>query len=147
LKDFERALAPARQQLRDMSALRAAIAGEREDSRKQLVRTVLAAAEALEIVEGSLASLVERVQGVDAMTGVARSIVEAAWERLEEAGVCRDGARGEPIDPSRHRVVESRGPEGDVRVVARVVKPGLLLKDRRIREAWVVAGPQEDGNG
>jgi molecular chaperone GrpE (heat shock protein) len=147
VNDLEQVLASARRQLRDMTAERSAVAAEREASRKDASRAALAAAEALEIVEGSLAALVERLENADAGPRLTFAILAAAWERLEGAGVCRDGVPGEPIDPSRHRVVESRGPEGGARVVARVVKPGLRLNERRIREAWVVAGPEEEGNG
>jgi len=144
---------------RDVSAERAKLAAQEDASQDDAARAVIAAAEALEVVKGSLAALVEQLGGGDTVPGAARAIVEAAWERLEGAGVRRDGAVGEPIDPSRHRVVGSHedgsprsdkerdGQEGHVRVVARVVKPGLRLGDRRIRAAWVVAGPQEDVNG
>ncbi len=59
---------------------------------------------------------------------------------LEIAGVAVDLRVGGPVDPDRHRVVETvpRG-DGPGGVVVKIARPGYALGERRIRDADVVA--------
>jgi len=125
-------------------ALRA-VARERRDAAlalgaagKDAARVVVAAVEAVEVLEETLAGCLERLDP-DARAAV-RAALGAAWEGLEAAGVVRDGTVGEPVDLGRHRVVEARG--GGVRVVE-VVAPGVVFRGTRVRAAAVVAGAEE----
>lgn len=114
------------------------------ETRDELVRArqgaekvALAGLEAFELVEDTVAGL------RDAMGAEVRQALEAALsgasEQLRRAGIDLDGAEGEVVDPSRHRVVKSTAPSGLLpnRVKA-VWRSGARFRGQRIRQAEVV---------
>jgi molecular chaperone GrpE (heat shock protein) len=142
---IEAARAAARDALRESAQARRESAKAGDEAREDLVRLAVSAVEGLE-------TLAETAAGsLDALTPEAREAVgiavQAAWERLESAGVSLDGEAGEAVDLSRHRVVKRLGPDGGGSdVVAEVVSRGILFKGARVRAAAVVARRTDGAN-
>lgn len=135
---------------RAAEVLRAASARRRDSERAQqqssrdLSRVALAAVEGLEALtdalEGLEGDLPESTRELLALSS------RAAWERLEAAGVVRDGRMGEPVDLSRHRVTKTVA-QGTPGTVAAVITPGVTFAGTRVRDAvvWVVG--EREGHG
>jgi molecular chaperone GrpE len=68
---------------------------------------------------------------------------------LDEMGVERFGAEGEPFDPARHEALFfDTDPHATDQRVASVVRPGYRIGNRLVRPAQVgVVGPDPDGTG
>jgi hypothetical protein len=132
----------ARDLVRALARERQHAAADLHQCRAELVAVVLAAVEGLEAVRG----ITEAFEGVlppeaaEALSTAARG----AWERLEMAGVVRDGAVGESLDVARHKVVKRR-PSSDVvpNTVVQVLSPGIVFGKERLREAAVVVSKAE----
>jgi molecular chaperone GrpE (heat shock protein) len=131
--------ARASEVLRAATAERRAAERERQQARAELGRVALAAVEALETVADTLEGL------RDELPANVRELValssKAAWERLEAAGITRDGREGEPLDLTRHRVLKTVA-GARPGAVAAVLTPGITLGGARLRDAVVSAGPE-----
>lgn len=127
------------------SAVVAELVGERRTRSAELsqcregaVRLVLAAADAVELLEQTSAAVAAGLPSAD--REALRVAAHAAWQRLEAAGVERFGKVGEPVDRARHEVVKSLGRRrSGGGVVAEVVSPGVRFQGRQLRAAAVVA--------
>ena len=113
-------------------------------SRTHLVHEVaLAAVEAHELLADAVAQY-----GADLSEEARHAldlIREAAVERLDRAGVRLDGAAGEALDLSRHRVLKARRRAGlDGPRVTTVVRAGISVDGARVRAAEVVIEEPED---
>jgi hypothetical protein len=136
----------ARQQAQDL--LRA-FAEERKradsslhQSRADLRAVVLAAVEGIEAFVGVALALGESLPVESSRT--LATAAQGAWERLELAGVKRDGAVGEALDVARHKVVKRRASEGALpNTVVQVLSPGIVFAGERLREAAVVISKAE----
>jgi hypothetical protein len=136
----------ARQQAQDL--LRA-LAEERKraesrssQSRADLRAVVLAAVEGIETFVGVAQALRESLPALSSR--ILATAAEGAWERLELAGVVRDGALGEPVDVARHKVVKRRASEGALpNTVVQVLRPGIVFAGERLRDAAVVVSKAE----
>jgi molecular chaperone GrpE (heat shock protein) len=141
---IERVRTRAAEVLRAAAAERRDSERARQQSAGDMARVVLAAVEGLETLTDALDGL------GDELPDRARELValsaRAAWERLEGAGVVRDGRVGEPVDLSRHRVLKTvaEGPPG---TVAAVLTPGVTFAGTRIREAVVSVVDESRGHG
>jgi molecular chaperone GrpE (heat shock protein) len=143
------ALAVVRQQAQDLLRLLAAerkrADSHRQRSQAELHAVVLAAVEGIE----ALALLVQAL-GDALPEEPARSLriaAEGAWERLELAGVVRDGALGESLDVARHKVVKRRTTDSvPPNTVVQVLSPGIVFAKERLREAAVVVSRREGGH-
>jgi molecular chaperone GrpE (heat shock protein) len=140
-----------RDELREKAAavLRAAAREAREAERalgvcaSDLGQLALASAESLETLADTVTALLPQMP--EAHKAALEVAARASWERLQTAGLARDGVVGEPIDLQRHRVVKSLGGVASGReVVAGVLAAGLTFRGRRIREAVVSAIRQEE---
>ena len=105
----------------------------------------LASTESLETLAETVTAFLPQMP--EALRASLEVAIRASWERLQKAGVERDGAVGEPIDLERHRVVKSVGAETrGHEVVVSVLAAGITFKGRRIREAVVSAGVSQEGS-
>ncbi|HSB60897.1 MAG TPA: hypothetical protein VLI67_04215 [Vicinamibacteria bacterium] len=142
-------LARAREALRAVAHERRDAALAQAAAEKDAARVVGAAVEALETLEDTVGAYLDQLE--PAARDAVRAAAESAWQGLEAAGVARDGAVGERVDLSRHRVVgrrevEDRPAPGGARVLE-VVAPGIVFRGSRVRPAVVVAGaPREGGD-
>ncbi len=134
----ERALAL----LRSFAQKQQGLAAELSQCRKDLKALVLGSVEGLEtltqMVEAFADSLpAEHAKALEIAT-------RSAWDRLELAGVVRDGCLGEALDVSRHKVVKRRSTDqAPADTVVQVLSSGLLLRGERLREAAVVVAQRE----
>jgi molecular chaperone GrpE (heat shock protein) len=137
---------PRADDLREKAAeiLRAAVRETREAERALSECTAdrgalaLASVESLETLADTVTALLPQVP--EALRAPLELSIRAAWERLQAAGIERDGAVGEPVDLTRHRVIKSSGAgTGGPQVVAAVLAAGITLKGRRVRAAAVSA--------
>jgi hypothetical protein len=127
----------ARELLRALSLERKRADAGSNRSRSDLKAVVIAAVEGIEGLVGiALASAeAESAEASRALSTAA----QAAWERLELLGVVRDGAVGEALDVSRHKVVQRRALEGAAAgTVVQVLSPGIRFGNERLRDAAVV---------
>jgi hypothetical protein len=98
---------------------------------------VLAAVEGIEALADLVLALGETLPGESARA--LRTAAEGAWERLELAGVVRDGAEGEALDVARHKVVKRRASDSvPPNTVVQVLSPGIVFAQERLRDAAVV---------
>ena len=143
------AVAVVRQRAQDLLRLlaaerkRADASGQR--SRSELAAVVLAAVEGIE----ALTDLVGAVEGglPEESARALRTAAEGAWERLELAGVARDGAVGEVVDVARHKVVKRRASDSvPPNTVVQVLSPGIVFAKERLRDAAVVVSKREGGH-
>lgn len=82
-------------------------------------------------------------EDVDALCRAVELLGAQLEDALASAGVTRDAQAGGPVDPERHRVVQIEGaPEAEARVLE-VVRAGYSIDGQRVREAEVVATPEE----
>ena len=109
----------------------------RDQSRADLKAVVLAAVEGIETLAGIAVALGDALPAESALT--LSTAAQGAWERLEVAGVKRDGTVGEALDVARHKVVKRR-PSGSVppNTVLQVLSPGIVFAEERLRDAAVV---------
>lgn len=133
------------------SVLRAAAHERREAERALTACTSDLDALATASVE-SLETLADTVEAfLPQMPDVVRPPLEvslrAAWERLQAAGIQRDGAVGEAVDLTRHRVVKAMGGDNGREVVHGVLAAGITFKGRRIREAVVSTTRKGEAGG
>jgi hypothetical protein len=140
-------------ELREKAAgmLRAAVHEAREAERALSVCSaeqgalVLASVESLETLADTVTAFLPQMpEGLRAPLELA---IRASWERLQAAGVERDGVVGEPIDLGRHRVIKPSGGVGGQEVVASVLAAGITFRGRRIRVAAVSATHRESSDG
>jgi molecular chaperone GrpE (heat shock protein) len=131
------ALQQARELLRALADERKRGDASRKRGRADLKAVVLAAVEGIEALTGvALASADTR--SPESALALATA-AQAAWERLELAGVVRDGTVGEALDVSRHKVVKRRASEGTLAgTVVQVLNPGIVFGGERLRDAAVV---------
>jgi molecular chaperone GrpE (heat shock protein) len=137
---------PRADELREKAAeiLRAAVR-EMRDAERALSECsadrgalVLSAVEGLETLADTVSALLPQIP--EALRAPLELSIRAAWERLQAAGIERDGVVGEPVDLARHRVIKSSGAgAGGPQVVAAVLAAGITLKGRRVRPAAVSA--------
>jgi molecular chaperone GrpE (heat shock protein) len=131
--------------VRALAADRRASARDKAAADDDLARVVRSAVEALEAVAETTAALLPLVP--EAARGALELAARGAWERLESAGIERDGAVGEALDLARHRVVRARPAGGAAPgTVVDVLAPGIVFRGRRVREA-AVAVSAEGGRG
>jgi molecular chaperone GrpE (heat shock protein) len=126
-----------REMFRELAQRHRDAARDLASHRKSLHELGLAAAEAHELLADAVAQY-----GAD-LPDDARQAVDlvrqAAVERLERAGVRLDGAVGEALDLSRHRVLKTRRRAGlDRPRVTTVVRAGISVDGVRVRAAEVV---------
>jgi molecular chaperone GrpE (heat shock protein) len=142
---MEAVRAAAREALSESAQARRESAKARDEARQDLLRLALSAVEGLEALAGTAAGSLDALPPeVRETVGIAE---QAAWERLESAGVRLDGEAGEAVDLSRHRVVKRLGRDGDGHdVVAEVVSRGVLFRGTRLRPAVVVARRTDGSN-
>lgn len=141
---------PQADALREKAAeiLRAAVRETREAERALLVCSAdqgalaLASVESLEALADTVTALLPQMP--EAVRSPLELAMRAAWERLQTAGVERDGAVGEPIDLERHRVIKVSSGRSGRQVVASVIAAGVLFKGRRVRVATVSAASAQD---
>jgi hypothetical protein len=135
----------ARDLVRALARERQGAAAGLHECRADLEAVVLAAVEGLEAL-GGIAEAFAGALPADAAVAL-DTAVRGAWERLEMAGVIRDGAVGERLDVARHKVVKRR-PSSDVapNTVVQVLSPGLVFRKVRLREAAVVVSKAEGGD-
>jgi molecular chaperone GrpE (heat shock protein) len=127
----------ARALLRALSEERKRAAAGSTKSRSDLKAVVLAAVEGIEGLAGIALASADTLPAEAART--LATAVQAAWERLELAGVVRDGAAGETLDLARHKVVKRRAALGVAAgQVVQVLSPGLVFGSERLRDAAVV---------
>ena len=136
--------------LREKAAeiLRAAVRETREAERALSACSADQGALALASVE-SLETLADTVtaflpQMPEALRSSLQLAIRASWERLQAAGLERDGAVGEPVDLARHRVIKTAAGASARQVVASVLATGILFKGRRVRVATVSAASAQD---
>jgi hypothetical protein len=111
-------------------------------SRADLRAVVLAAVEGIEAFVGVAQALGESLPASSSRT--LATAAQGAWERLELAGVVRDGAVGEPLDVACHKVVKRRASEGALPdTVVQVLSPGIVFAGERLRDAAVVVSKAE----
>ena len=141
-------------ELREKAAemLRAAVHEAREAERALSVcaaeqgALVLASVESLETLADTVTAFLPQMP--DALRAPLELAIRASWERLQAAGVQRDGVVGEPVDLGRHRVIKSSGGGvGGPEIVACVLASGITFKGRRIRVAAVSASRGEGSDG
>ena len=132
----------ARALVRALARERQALARGLQETRAELRTVVLAAVEGLEAIGGIVEALStalppESASALDTTT-------RAAWERLEAAGVVRDGTVGERVDVARHKVLERRKSSNAAPdTVLQVVGAGIVYKQERLRDAAVVVSKAE----
>lgn len=131
------ALDRGREMFREMAQRHREAARELASQRRALDELGLAAVEAHELLGDAVAQY-----GADLPDEARRAlhlILQSAVERLERAGVRLDGAVGETLDLSRHRVVKARRRAGAASPhVAAVVRAGVSVRGVRVRAADVV---------
>jgi molecular chaperone GrpE (heat shock protein) len=131
-----------REMFREMARRHRDAARDVASRRRALHELGLAAVEAMEL----LSDAVEQY-GADLPADARRElglVREAALERLERAGVRLDGAVGEALDLSRHRVIKARRrPDVAAPRVAAVVRAGVRVGGDRVRDAEVVVDEPE----
>ncbi len=116
-----------------------------QQSRSELKVVVLAAVEGIEALADLVLALGDALPPEAARS--LRTAAEGAWERLELAGVLRDGAEGEALDVARHKVVKRRGSEAvPPNTVVQVLSPGIVFAKERLRDAAVVVSKREGGH-
>jgi molecular chaperone GrpE (heat shock protein) len=127
----------ARDLLRALSEERRRADTRLHQSRSDLKAIVLAAVDGIEALAGMVEALGDGLPAESSR--VLSTAAQAAWERLEVAGVVRDGAAGEALDVSRHKVVK-RQPSGSAppNTVVQVLSPGIVFGNERLRDAAVV---------
>jgi hypothetical protein len=127
----------ARELLRALAEEKKRAEASRNQSRSDLKAVVLAAVEGIEAVAGIALALGEALPAESALT--LSTAAQGAWERLEVAGVKRDGTVGEALDVARHKVVKRRA-SGSVppNTVLQVLSPGIVFAGERLRDAAVV---------
>ena len=131
-------LALAREAFRDLAADRREAERELAACRDQRKAAALAAVDAVQLLAEATEAYGEALDP-GTLEGLRLSVV-AAWEKLEASGVVREGAPGEPVDRTRHRVVKTVPAAGrPAGVVAEVVAPGVRVQGELLREAVVVA--------
>jgi len=132
----------ARDLLRSLARDRQQTASHLHQSRADLRAIVLAAVEGIEALAGILDAFARELPAEPALA--LDTAVRGAWERLEMAGVVRDGAVGESLDVARHKVVTRRGSSDVVpNTVVQVLSPGIVFEKERLREAAVVVSKAE----
>ena len=140
-------LARAREALRAVAHERRDAALAQAAAEKDAARVVGAAVEALETLEETVGAYLEQLE--PAARDAVRAAAESAWQGLEAAGVVRDGAVGERVDLSRHRVVGHRDvedrPASEGARVLEVVALGIVFRGSRVRPAVIVAGAPGEG--
>jgi len=131
--------------LRLLAAERKRAFAHGQQSRSELRAVVLAAVEGIEALADLVLALRESLPSESA--GALRIAADGAWERLELAGVVRDGAEGEALDVARHKVVKRR-PSDTVppNTVVQVLSPGIVFAKERLRDAAVVVSKREGGH-
>jgi hypothetical protein len=154
---------PADEPVSAASSLEGAVALARDRARdlvRSLARERQGAAADLHACRADLEAVVRAaVEGLEALTGIVDAFAgtlpadpavaldtatRGAWERLEMAGVVRDGAVGERLDVSRHKVVKRRATsEVAPNTVVQVLSPGVVFRKKRLREAGVVVSKAE----
>lgn len=131
------ALDRGREMFREMAQRHREAARDLASQRRALDDLGLAAVEAHELLGDAVTQY-----GADLPDEARRAldlILQSAIERLERAGVRLDGAVGEALDLSRHRVVKARRRAGaDSARVATVVRAGVSVRGVRVRAADVV---------
>jgi molecular chaperone GrpE (heat shock protein) len=136
------ALDRGREMFRELAQRHRETARDLASHRKSLHELGLAAVEAHELLGDAVAQY-----GADLPdeTRQALDLVrQAAVERLERAGVHMDGAVGETLDLSRHRVLKTRRRAGlDWPRVTTVVRAGVSVDGVRVRAAEVVIDEPE----
>ena len=111
-------------------------------SRADLKAVVLAAVEGVEALVGIAAALGETLPAESARA--LSTAGQGAFERLEVAGVRRDGAVGEALDLARHLVVKRSTVDGvGPNTVVQVLSPGIVFAGERLRDAAVVVSKAE----
>ena len=127
----------ARELLRALAEEKKRAEAGRNQSRSDLKEVVLAAVEGIEALAGIALALGDALPAESALT--LTTAAQGAWERLELAGVVRDGTVGEALDPARHKVVKRRA-SGSVppNTVLQVLSPGIVFGGERLRDAAVV---------
>jgi molecular chaperone GrpE (heat shock protein) len=102
----------------------------------------LAAVEAHELLADAVAQYGAELP--DAARHALDLVRQTAVERLQRAGVLLDGAVGEPLELSRHRVLKARRRAGlDGPRVTTVVRAGISVDGVRVRPAEVVIDEPE----
>lgn len=134
IDDLRRTAAEAvREQVLERRAAKQEMHQARDRSRK----AALAAVEGVELIDDTLRALPDLPPAARDVLSLA---VEAAWQRLADAGLRRFGQPGEPLDRARHEVVQQRGRPAPGRgVVSEVLSPGVLFHEEQLRAATVVA--------
>jgi molecular chaperone GrpE (heat shock protein) len=136
------ALDQGREMFRDMARRHRDAARELQSRTDGLHHLGLAAVEAHELLADAVAQY-----GTELSEGARHALElvrQAAVERLERAGVRLDGAVGETLDLSRHRVLKARRRAGvDRPRVATVVRAGVRVDGARVRPAEVVIDEPE----
>jgi molecular chaperone GrpE len=103
---------------------------------------VLAAVEGIEALAGVVQACADTLPAQAALA--LETAVRGAWERLEAAGLARDGAVGEAFDPKRHKLVKRRPAPGVAAgAVVQVLGAGVVFRGERLREAAVVVARAE----
>lgn len=135
----------ARELVRGLARERQGAFASLNECRADLEAVALAAVEGLEALAG-IAEAFADVLGSEPAVALDTAL-RGAWERLELAGVVRDGAVGERLDVARHKVVKRR-PTAEVapNTVVQVLSPGLVFRKARLREAAVVVSKAERGD-
>ena len=132
----------ARELLRGLSEERRRADASRNQSRSDLKAVVLAAVEGIEALAGIALALGDTLPAESART--LATAAQGAWERLELAGVIRDGTVGEVLDVSRHKVVKRRSSGSAAsNTVIQVLSPGIVFGKERLRDAAVVVSKAE----
>ena len=132
----------ARDLVRSLARERQGVASDLHRCRADLEAAVLAAVEGLEALGGIVEAFAGTLPAEPATAF--KTAVRGAWERLETAGVVLDGAVGESLDLSRHRVVKRRVlPEAPPDTIVQVLSPGVVFGKERLREAAVVVAKAE----
>jgi hypothetical protein len=132
---------------RGRDLFRSLVARQRETGRELAARErelrdlALATVEALEMLADTVESYAADLPAESAAAIAA--VRAAAFERVEQAGLRFDGAAGEPVDLSRHRVVKSRRAAVPAPTVRAVVRRGVTMGAARVREAEVVIDEPE----
>lgn len=136
------ALDRGREMFRDMARRHHDATRDLASQRKTLHELALAAVEAHELLGDAVSQY-----GADLPEDARQAldlVRQAARERLERAGLRLDGAVGETLDLSRHRVLKTRRRAGlDWPRVTTVVRSGVLLGETRLRVAEVVIDEPE----
>ena len=112
--------------------------------RERVEPLLLALVDVLDAADRLQAGLTSIDEGRNGLRQIARAL-EAA---LRGAGAEVAGRVGEPVDPSRQRIVEVR-PQADTpdETVVAVVRRGCVFEGRVLRPAMVVIGSMRDGVG